>query len=692
MRRRRRYRIGRVPTSILVAAGVLGLAVAGAIAFSGNKATVVDKAAARRELAVSLRLFDSGQATAARSHALKAVAADPDWGLAHAVLARTYLELGEGALARASLERAVDNGFAAARAHHLRAEAMLAQGDAGGAIAEAQKAPDRYEGYALRIAARAMATKGRLPEAQRILAQLLAASNGNNGQAWIDLGRVRQMTGDIAGAIDASARAIALAPNNGRALVLRGEMVRTQYGLVASLPWFEAALQRDPWNHDALVDYAATLGDVGRYVDMLAATRRALAVRPASPRALYLLAVLAARAGNEDLARELLRRGWNSLNTVPGALMLGAVLDYTAGAYEQATLKLRAVVGQQPMNIPARRLLGAALLQSGDAKGALDILRPVAVRADADSYTLTLVGRAFERTGERDWAARFLDRAANPALGPSTPFGADDELSLLASAARQSGDSPIAIVGYIRGLIAGGELNDALTDSATLAKAYPGAPAAQLLIGDTLMEMKRYSEAAAAYRRAAATRFDEPTMLRAADASDRAGNREQAAAIVALFLSQNPHNVAARRIVAHWQMASGDWDDAIDTLEGLRADVGNRDAALLAELANAYAGADEADTATSYAAAGYALAPLNPAVVDAYGWSLYQGGANRPALALLQKAVAIAPGHVGLRWHLAQVAAELGRKDEARTNLRRILADPLFSDRGAAEALLKSIG
>jgi hypothetical protein len=30
------------------------------------------------------------------------------------------------------------------------------------------------------------------------------------------------------------------------ALVLRGEMVRSQYGLVAALPWFEAALKRDP--------------------------------------------------------------------------------------------------------------------------------------------------------------------------------------------------------------------------------------------------------------------------------------------------------------------------------------------------------------------------------------------------------------------------------------------------------------
>ncbi|WP_323824826.1 hypothetical protein, partial [Pseudomonas aeruginosa] len=83
----------------------------------------------------------------------------------------------------------------------------------------------------------------------------------------------------------------------------------------------------------------------------------------------------------------------------------------------------RVLVGQQPTNITARRLLGAALLRSGDPQGALDVLRPVALRADADSYTLALVARAFEQTGERDWAAKYLDRSAMPSAVGSAPFG-----------------------------------------------------------------------------------------------------------------------------------------------------------------------------------------------------------------------------------------------------------------------------
>ncbi|MFX5710096.1 hypothetical protein ABTE34_21650, partial [Acinetobacter baumannii] len=78
----------------------------------------------------------------------------------------------------------------------------------------------------------------------------------------------------------------------------------------------------------------------------------------------------------------------------------------------------------------------------------------------------------------------------------------------------------------------------------------------------------------------------------------------------------------ALRLAAHWQIAAGDWAAAIDTLEGLRDRVGNRDAALLGELAAAYSGDGQDDVARVYAARAYDLAPLNPAVVDVYGWVL----------------------------------------------------------------------
>ena len=650
-----------------------------------------DATGARTELGYSLALLQDGNFNAARAHAQAAVKQDPQWGAAHAVLAKTFLALGDGVGAESELGRAAAAGFDMSRGHQLLAEAWLLQGDAKRALAEAAKADPRFGGYAARVTARALAAQGKATEAQALLGELLDGNPGNS-YAWSDLARIRYSAGDIAGASGNAQKAVELDPNNLEALTLRGELVREQYGLNAAVPWFEAALQRDAYYHPALIEYAATLGDLGRYTDMLGATRRALAARPASPQAFYLQAVLAARAENYDLARSMMERTGGRIDDLPGALLLNGTLAYQAGAYEQAIEAWRELVGRQPMNITARRLLGAALLRSGDAKGALDVLRPVAIRGDADSYTLGLVGRAFEATGERDWAAKFLDRSAWPVRAGTTPFGTDDSLAVLTGAADKDPTNPVLAVTVVRGLIDAGQGDTALARARALQAATPGAPAAHLLVGDTLMTMGRYGEAADAYRKAADIKFDEPTMLRTVDALDQAGRRPEATGVLALFLTQHPESVPALRLAAHWQIASGDWDGAVETLEDLRARVGSRDAGLLSELAYANVGADNVDDAVSYGAAAYDIAPMSPAATDAYGWALYAAGENAKAIDLFEKAASLAPKQSGIRWHLAQAYADSGRNAQAKAAIAVLLADPGFTDRAPAQALLKTLG
>ncbi|HEX4694985.1 tetratricopeptide repeat protein [Sphingomonas sp.] len=672
-------------------AGAAAVAAVGALAVSLASPARADGTAAKREIVLSLGLLADGNFNAARAHAQAAISADPKWGLAHAVLARTFLALGDGVGAESELGRAAATGFDMKRGHQLLADAWLIEGDPKRALVEAAKADPRFGAYATRVTAKALAAQGKMPEAISLFAELLNADPGNS-LAWSDLARVRYDAGDIAGANANAQRAVAADPANLAALTLRGELVRDQYGLAAALPWFEAALRHDAYYHPALIEYAATLGDLGRYNDMLAVTRRALAARPGSPQALYLEAVLAARAESYDLARSLMQRTGGAIDDLPGALLLNGTLDYQAGAYEEAIGHWRELVGRQPMNVTARRLLGAALLRSGDAKGALDVLRPVALRGDADSYTLALVGRAFEATGERDWAGKFLDRSAWPAAQGSAPFGSDDNLAVLASAAANDPGNPVAAVGMVRGLIDAGQAGNALDRAKALAAASPGAPAAHLLVGDTLMTMGRAGEAADAYRRAADIRFDEPTMLKLVDALDRAGRRPDGLKVLSLFLSQHPENVAALRLAAHWQIAARDWDGAIDTLEDLRSRVGSRDVGLLAELAYANIGAGNVDDALDYGAAAYELAPMSPAASDAYGWAFYAAGDSAKARDLLEKAVMLAPRQAALRWHLAQAYADLGHNDSAKAQVAIALADPAFAERASAQALLKTLG
>ncbi|RIA35546.1 Flp pilus assembly protein TadD [Hephaestia caeni] len=646
---RRRLRLSRRTRLALMLAGAIGL-LAALYAFAPRPEPAPDRAEATAALKRGLVLYGRGNVSGALAAAEEATTADKTWGLAHAFAARLHLAQGDGDAAEAEIARALRTGFAPRRAHHLLAEAWLVQGDPDRAIAEAAKAPARYAGYATRVRARATAAQGDSGGAQALLAPLL---DRDDAAAWADLGTIRRDAGDIGGAIGAAARAGAIDPATPGLLVLKGTLVRSQYGLVAALPWFDAALKRDPADLDALIEDAATLGDLGRMRAMLAVTRRAIAADPADPRAYYLQAVLAARAGRFDLARVLLQKTGGTLNGMPAVLLLGGMLDYHDRAYEQAIGQWRELADLQPYNLTARRLLGAALLRAGDAKGALDALRPAALRADADRYTLTLVGRAFEAIGERDWAGIYLDRAAAPERGAAAPFGTDDSIAVLAAAADDAPGDPQAAVDYVRGLIETGQHDDALARAQHLAHAAPGAPAAQLLVGDVLTGMAREADAAAAYAHAADLRFDAPTALRLVTALDHAGRRDEAAHTLGLYLAQNPESRDALRLTARWQLAAGRWDDAIVTLERLRARLGDKDAVLLAELGSAHLGRGDTASATRLTAAAHALAPLDPAIADAYGWALFKAGKPAAARQLLRQAVATAPDHPGLRAHLA---------------------------------------
>lgn len=661
--RRRRLPAGFRRWSVLALALVIAVGVAGAA-----WRTLPERqspAEARNALARSLALYAAGNRSGARAAAADAVRLDRPSALAHAVNARMLLTAGDGVGAEAELKRARALGFDAARTHHLLAHAWLLQGEPERAYAEAGRTPARYAPYGLRIAAEAKAMMGDALAANILLARAIAA-DPRDGASLVALGRFRDGVGDQVGAIAASARAVTLAPGNPDALTLRAEKVRDQYGLVAALPWYRAALARDPRHLPALLGYAATLGDAGRYAEMLATTRRVQAVSPGHPQALYLQAVLAARAARFDLARGILQHAGGALAAVPGAILLDAALDLEAGGSEQAIGKLRDLIGQQPTNLPARRLLGQALLRSGDARGALDVLKPIALRPDADSYTLTLVGRAFEATGERDWAARFLDRAAVPGGAPVTPFGADDSLAVLRGPAEARPNDPVTVIPYVRALIDAGQSDAALAAAQALARDNPGAPGASLLLGDALLVAGQTVKAAAVFRRAADARFDEPVAMRLVEAMDRAGDRQGAARALALFLSQNPRNVAALRLTADWQLGAGQNEAAVATLEVLRARLGDRDPALLAALGKAYAGLGDADEALAYAGAAYALAPLNPAVGGAYAGALAAAGDAAAARAVLEKAVAIAPAHPALGAQLQRLNAAVAARSAAR--------------------------
>jgi len=669
--------------SLLFAASLVAL---------GAPAIADDRAESMEHFRRANTALREGDPRVARVELLNAIKADPGNGAAHLMQGLVYIRLGDGVAAEAEIARARETGIGASATRHLMAEALLLQGAPQRALDETDPAgvAPRYAAWAARIRGRAFAQMGDPAAAAEAFA-LATQLGARDPDVWTDLGRFRSTTGDALGALQAADRAVALAPDNLEAVILKGELTRTQYGLVAALPWFDRALKIDPDSVAALLEKAATLGDMGRMRDMLATTRAVIAIDGRNPVAFFLQAVMAARARNFPLARSLMRNTGSAMESIPAVMLLSAAIDYQSGNNEQAIDKLARLVGLQPDNLKARRMLAAAQFRAGDYSGTIGTLRSIADRSQADSYVLTLVGRALERQGDRDAAATYLDRAALPLQASQA---AADPAAINDARRTLDGDpgNREARAALARALLASGDLAAGFAEATTVLNASPADPSGLLLIGDAYSAQGKYREAAEAYRRAANISFTEPVALRMIDALRHAGNGAAAYQTLAIFLAQNPQNVSARLIAADLAMASRQWPRAVEILEGLRRRLGNRDAALLNNLAWSYYRVGQPAKALPMAEAAHALVPANPAVADTYGWLLMATKTNRGrGLALMEQAAAQAPANPGVRWHLAQAYAAIGRRAEAKAETEAALALPGFAERNQATALLAQL-
>ena len=600
--------------------------------------------------------LEQGQPRTARVELLNAIKAAPSDGALRILQARVYLALGDGVAAAAEIDRARALGVAAGETSHLLAHAFLLQNEPERAIKEAEAALPRHAGYAARIRGQALVRLGDVAGAAAAFDAAVAAAPGDNA-AWIEIARLRRSSGDLAGAIAAADKALKLAPNDVDAISLRGELTRGQYGLQAAMPWFDRALEIDPEHVTALVERAATLGDLGRMTEMLAETRKVQSLSPENPMAYYLQAMLAARAGDFSLAGSLYRRTRGAMDDQPAGMLLAGAIDYRTGNIEQAVKRLERLAAIQPHNRKARRLLAAAQFKLGDMDAVIATLRPIAEGADADSYSLTLIGRALAKQGDAKGASAFLARAARPQQRSSTALWSrrvDDrefaEIQRLAAAEPGQAPAQIALIGA---LLSRGMGQEALARALALQSAHPGVPDAHILVGDARGIGGDFKGAAEEYRKAANIAFTEPVAMRTIEALERSGQAKAATEVLQLFLHQNPQSVPAQQLAAARYMAAGSWPEAIRIYEGLRARLGDGDAVMLNNLAWAYAQQGDTERALPLAERAWTLDKDNPATADTYGWLLFKTGKDRArGLALLERASRGAPTDAEIRAHL----------------------------------------
>jgi len=628
---------------VRLAAPLLALALLAAC--SGRTGTAYER---------GLAAFDSGDVRTARVEFLNALQADPEDKAARVMQARVDLALGDGVAAESEIARARQSGVPPGETAHLLAHAKLLQGDARAALAEAAGADGEHEAYAARIRGRAYMALGESGNALAAFNRALVLAPADSS-VWTDVARFRRSCGDVAGALEAADRAVAARPRNAEALVLRGVLTRGQYGLAAAIPWFDRALDVDGGNVEALIERAITYGDIGRMSDMLADAREIHRLTGGHPTAYYLEAVLAARARNFALARSLWERTQGAFDGTPAGRLLLSAIDFETGNEEQAARRLAGLVADQPGNRRARRLLAAAQWRMGDAAATVATLRPIADRPDADSYSLSLTGRALARLGNASGAALYLARAARPQPGALTaldPLGEGDFAAVRRAAEEAPANGP-AQVRLISALLARGQTDEALARARRLQADNPGAPEVHVLVGDALGVRGDFAAAAEQYRRAANLAFSEAVAMRLIDSLQRSGQAAAAETVLNLFVQQNPRSVPGLILIGGQAMRQQNWLFAIAIYEGLRARIGNNDATILNNLAWAYSESGDNPRALPLARRAWALDRDNPATADTLGWLLFKSGRRAEGLFLLQQAARGAPTDSDIRRRLA---------------------------------------
>ena len=514
------------------------------------------------------------------------------------------LDKGDGIAAEADLRRALDAGAD-------RAEVAAAMGDAfikQGAPDKAREwlAPGQFaagqESYGWRMLGRLEKNLGHLPAAGQAYDRALKYAP-NDGQLWVDIGRLRYAGGEQAQAVEAADYALKLDPANPRVLEFRGQLIRDQYGLTAALPWFEAGLKQKPDDIALLGEYAATLGELGRAKDMLAATRQMLELDPGNARALYLQAVLAARVGKMDLARGLLGRTGDRIAGVPAAMLLRGALELEAGNPNLAIDVLDRLVRMQPANGPARLLLARAAAVAEDRS---QLFAAVPEETAASPYLLTLQGRMLEDQGKRDAAAPLLSRAAALRARDPFPLGDRGDSGILAADWAENPGRIGTGVPYVRKLAAAGNLGLAGQIAEQLREKNPGSADVQAIAGDIQLLQGNAAGAIERYRIAAKVRVTSDLVARMAVALDRLGQAGAGDALVESHLAASPTDRDLGHLAAQRAARRGDWPRARALFEYL-APAAARDPALLGELAQARWQTGDKAGAEQAAGAGYVL-------------------------------------------------------------------------------------
>jgi tetratricopeptide (TPR) repeat protein len=315
---------------------------------------------------------------------------EPTNAAALEIMARTNLAQLDGEGTIAMLDRLDAIGKLPQDSATLYAEGELLAGRFDKAL---QHAGSVETAEAYRIRALGHVAKGETKAARKAFEQG-AAKDGNKSRLFADHARFALSSGNLDKASELANAASVDAGAHLSARLVSAEVALAKGDTASALKNYEVALKDWPESRAALLGKAGVLGELGRREEVQSIVASGLERSPSDLDFVYLKARLAADDGQWEKVRSILQPFENKFGKAARADVLYSQALLELGQDQQARMRLKAVVRNQPHNRAARALLARASLAIGDDAGAAAALAPVAARPDATREELALMAQA----------------------------------------------------------------------------------------------------------------------------------------------------------------------------------------------------------------------------------------------------------------------------------------------------------
>lgn len=634
--------------------------------------------------------FQRGDYRAAALELRNVIKTSPRDGQARLLSAQVALKLNLGIPAQTEVEAARRAGVPVAQTRPILAEALLLQGKYTDALREADAGgiPPQLAADGARVRALAYMGLKDITKARNEIG-LAEKSAPNSPWVYIDKARVLGGANDRQGSEAAVDVALRLDPTNTRALLIKGDLIRSRVappaGLNQALPYFDQVLTKDPLSIEGRVERAATLVDLRRDAEAQQEIQRIYKMTPDNPLALYLDGVMKARVRKFNEANALMARTKGALDTYPPALMLQGLVAFELNNVQQADAALTKVMEMAPDNPVARRLFGAIQIKKNDFDGAIQTFKPLIDSGKADAQVFGLSATAYARKNDFASAATLYERALQLDPGSETirtqlamariaQGNTKQATQDLQTVLQKNPSSLQALMLMTLTDLRTRNFKSSLTSAQKFVTAYPKLPLSYNMLGAAWLGNNNSAEAEKNFKIALQLKPDYHEARRnLANLYRVTGKYADAKRELQTVLTTDRSNV--RTMLALAQVASSQ-NKTEETIEWLRraVEVNPKSLPPRLALANAYLRLGDRQKALAEASALDRDFPNNPAAVETLGKTQAAVQQFGPAIGTFSRLTTLLPNSVQAMQLLARAQWSNKEYDGARRSYQRALS------------------